>query len=199
MSNTGLGTCVLEVVLCLAQQLLDSRGPADDASYAVGDSVMARRVDGDFGEGYVLDVLDDGCYVVAWNEEESAAKLEGSELMPFGGMGFSTERRQRVAPAFILNNFLMKTAIPSNDLSRVQMVVRDGADVNCTDSQGNSPLLLAITSSASVALVQFLISRGAHVNFVGPGGPALQLAGMQNAVETMRCLLAHGAEASTDW
>jgi len=30
------------------------------------------------------------------------------------------ERRQRVAPAFILNNFLMKTAIPSNDLSRVQ-------------------------------------------------------------------------------
>ena len=41
---------------------------------------------------------------------------------------FSTERRQRVALTFILNNFLMKTAFFSNDMSRVQMVVRDGAD-----------------------------------------------------------------------
>ena len=159
MSNTQLGTCVLEVALCLSQQLLDDGKASDGSSYAVGESVMARRLDGEFGEGTVLDALGDGSYLVVWNEEAQAAKLDAAELMPFGsGMGLSTERRQRVAPAFILNNFLMKTAIPSNDLSRVQMVVRDGADVNCTDAEGNSPLNLAASSGASVALVQFLIS-----------------------------------------
>ena len=157
---------------------------------------MARRVDGDFGEGVVLDTLDNGAHLITWNEEDSAAKLDASELMPFGsGMGSGSERRQRVAPAFILNNFLMKTAIPSNDLSRVQMVVRDGADVNCTDGEGNSPLILAVTNAASVALVQFLVSRGAHVNFVGATGSALQVASTQNNVEMVRCLLAHGANA----
>ena len=80
---------------------------------------MARRMDGDFGEGTVLDALDDGVYLIMMNDEEVAAKLAASELMPFGsGMGLSTERRQRVAPAFILNNFLMKTAILQRPLAR---------------------------------------------------------------------------------
>ena len=176
------------------QQLLEQPS-SEGSSYAVGESVMARRMDGDFVEGTVLDALEGGHYLVMWNEEEVAAKLAASELMPFGsGMGLSSERRQRVAPAFILNNFLMKTAIPSNDLSRVQMVVRDGADVNCTDSDGNSPLNLAVSNGASVALIQFLISRGAHVNFVGAAGSALQIAAIQDNVEAVRCLLAHGAD-----
>ena len=193
-ANSQLATCVLEVVLCLMQQLLEQPS-SEGSSYAVGESVMARRMDGDFVEGTVLDALEGGHYLVMWNEEEVAAKLAASELMPFGsGMGLSSERRQRVAPAFILNNFLMKTAIPSNDLSRVQMVVRDGADVNCTDSDGNSPLNLAVSNGASVALIQFLISRGAHVNFVGAAGSALQIAAIQDNVEAVRCLLAHGAD-----
>ena len=55
---------------------------------------MARRVDGEFGEGIVLDTLPDGSHLVVWSEEDAAAKLEGSELMPFGSsMGLSTERR----------------------------------------------------------------------------------------------------------
>ena len=167
------------------QQLLEQPS-SEGSSYAVGESVMARRMDGDFVEGTVLDALEGGHYLVMWNEEEVAAKLAASELMPFGsGMGLSSERRQRVAPAFILNNFLMKTAIPSNDLSRVQMVVRDGADVNCTDSDGNSPLNLAVSNGASVALIQFLISRGAHVNFVGAAGSALQIAAIQDNVEAV--------------
>lgn len=81
-SNSQLGTCVLEVALCLSQQLLDSS--AEPASYAVGESVMARRMDGDFGEGTVLDTLDDGQYLVMMNDEDVAAKLAASELMPFG-------------------------------------------------------------------------------------------------------------------
>ena len=56
MSNTQLGTCVLEVALCLSQQLLDD-SKADGSSYSVGESVMARRLDGEFGEGTVLDAL----------------------------------------------------------------------------------------------------------------------------------------------
>jgi len=199
MSSTQLGTCVLEVALCLTQQLIDETKGTDGSgsSYAVGESVMARRLDGEFGEGTVVDALGDGSYLVVWNEEEAqAAKLDAAELMPFGsGMGLSTERRQRVAPAFILNNFLTKTAIPSNDLSRVQMVVRDGADVNCTDAEGNSPLNLAASSGASVALIQFLISRGAHVNFVGAAGTALQIAGSRDQLDVVKCLLVHGADA----
>ena len=70
MSNTQLGTCVLEVALCLSQQLLDD-SKADGSSYSVGESVMARRLDGEFGEGTVLDALGDGSYLVVWNEEEA--------------------------------------------------------------------------------------------------------------------------------
>jgi hypothetical protein len=185
-ANSQLGTCVLEVALCLAQQLLETSG-TDKSAYSVGESIMARRGDGDFGEGTVIDALDDGAYLVMWSEEDVAAKLAASELMPFGSsMGMSSERRTRVAPAFILNNFLMKTAIPSNDLSRVQMVVRDGADVNCTDGDGNSPLNLAVSNGASTVLIQFLISRGAHVNFVGSAGSALQVAAIQDNVEAVR-------------
>jgi E3 ubiquitin-protein ligase TRIP12 len=189
-----MGACTLEACLCLSQQLLEAdKGEA--AAYAVGESVMARRIDGEFGEGIVLDTLDDGSLLIVWAEEESAAKIASSELTPYGsGLGLATERRQRVAPAFILNNFLMKTAIPSNDLSRVQMVVRDGADVNCIDSSGNSALVLAASSSASVGMIQFLISRGAHVNYVAPLGSALQIAAVQDNVDVVRCLLAHGAD-----
>lgn len=195
IGNAQMGACTLEATLCLAQQLLEA-DKGEPTAYAVGESVMARRVDGEFGEGIVLDMLDDGTLLIVWAEEESAAKIAGSELMPYGsGIGLATERRQRVAPAFILNNFLMKTAIPSNDLSRVQMVVRDGADVNCTDSSGNSALVLAASSSASVGMIQFLISRGAHVNYVAPSGSALQIAAVQDNVEVVRCLLAHGADA----
>ena len=74
------------------------------------------------------------------------------------------------------------------------MVVRDGADVNCTDGDGNSPLNLAVSNGASVALIQFLVSRGAHLNFVGAAGSALQVAAIQNNVEAVRCLLTHGAD-----
>ena len=125
-SNASLATCVLEVALCISQRLLADEVTSGGGTYAVGESVMARRMQGDFGEGTVLDALEGGSYVVAWSDgDEAAAKLDAAELMPFGsGMGMGAERRARVAPAFILNNFLMKTAIPSNDLSRVQMVVR---------------------------------------------------------------------------
>lgn len=194
IGNAPMGVCTLEAALCLAQKLLDAKG--DAGAYAVGESVMARRVDGDFGEGIVLDTLDDGSHLIVWSEEDTAAKISGAELMPFGsGIGLATERRQRVAPAFILNNFLLKTAIPSNDISRVQMVVRDGADVNCTDADGNSPLVLAASNAASVAMVQFLISRGAHVNYSSAAGSALGIAAAQDNTEAVRCLLAHGADA----
>ena len=102
-SNTQLGTCILEVALCLSQQLLLADGGADSNAnppYTVGESVMARRMDGDYGEGTVLDALGEGTYLIVWNDEEAAAKLDAAELMPFGsGMGLSTERRQRVAHA----------------------------------------------------------------------------------------------------
>ena len=52
-SSPQLGTCVLEVALCLTQQLIDETKVTDGSgsSYAVGESVMARRLDGEFGEG----------------------------------------------------------------------------------------------------------------------------------------------------
>lgn len=71
-ANSQLGTCVLEVALCLLQQLLDSS--TESSSYAVGESVMARRMDGDFGEGTVLDQLDDGARTAA----------PGAQLLPCG-------------------------------------------------------------------------------------------------------------------
>ena len=154
---------------------------------------MARRLDNEFCEGTVLDRLATGS-TWWWERGGGGGETERGQLMPFGsGGGLAGERRQRVAPAFILNNFLMRTAIPSNDLSRVQarpparppapaappssdaslpfvqMVVRDGADVNCTDGDGNSPLNLAVSNGASVALIQFL-SRAAPISTSSSGG-----------------------------
>ena len=57
-ASSQLGTCVLEVALCVSQQLLGAG--VESSSYAVGESVMARRMDGDFGEGTVLDTIGDG-------------------------------------------------------------------------------------------------------------------------------------------
>ena len=68
------------------------------------------------------------------------------------------------------------------------------ADPNATAADGNSPLNLAVSNGASTVLIQFLISRGAHVNFVGAAGSALQVAAIQDNVEAVRCLLAHGAD-----
>ena len=42
----------------MSQQLLGAG--VESSSYAVGESVMARRMDGDFGEGTVLDTIGDG-------------------------------------------------------------------------------------------------------------------------------------------
>ena len=109
-SSPQLGTCVLDVALCVSQQLLvepkegspaggtRSRKADDKANhtFAVGESVMARRLDNEFCEGTVLDRLEDGQYVVVWNDEEAAAKLSAGELMPFGsGGGLAGERRRR--------------------------------------------------------------------------------------------------------
>jgi hypothetical protein len=167
--------------------------------FAVGDAVLARRHDGELCEGTVAQRLADAGYLVMWSDShETSAQLDASDIMPLAsGMSLGDgRRRQRVAPAFILNSFLLKTAIPSADLSRVQMVVRDGADVNCTDAEGNSPLSVAIAHDAPVRLVSFLLSRGAAVEARAADGTPLQLAAAHGNGEIVACLLQHGADAS---
>ena len=47
-------------------------------------------------------------------------------------------------------------------LAIAQALVRQGADVNAKDNTGHTPLALARESKAPDALIQFLISAGAH-------------------------------------
>lgn len=168
-------------------------------SFNVGDAVLARRQDGDLCEGTVAQKVGDSTYLVMWSDShDTSAQLDVSDIMPLAhGLSLGDgRRRHRVAPGFILNNFLLKTAIPSSDLSRVQMVVRDGADVNCTDADGNSPLSVAISHDTPIRLVLFLLSRGAQVNAAGVAGTPLQLAAAHGNSELVECLLQHGADAS---
>lgn len=86
----------------------------------------------------------------------------------------SLSKRQQTAPGAesrvasgvmsYLNELLTSRAVPLGDLSIVQRVLADGAEIEHTDADGNTPLLLSIDKGGSLDLVAVLLYNGASVN-----------------------------------
>jgi len=83
-------------------------------------------------------------------------------------------KRQQVAPGAesrvatgvlsYLNELLISRAVPLGDLSIVQRVLADGAQIEHTDAEGNTPLLLCLDKGGSSDLMTVLLQHGASVN-----------------------------------
>jgi ankyrin repeat protein len=56
------------------------------------------------------------------------------------------------------------TALDNQDISKVKKTIEDGADVNCTKFYGNTPLLES-AQMGNLELLEYLISKGANVNY----------------------------------
>ena len=54
-------------------------------------------------------------------------------------------------------------AVVKNDLSTVQQLVKNGADIHIQDGRGRTPLLIAVSEN-QIELARFLIDAGANVN-----------------------------------
>ena len=84
-------------------------------------------------------------------------------------------------------------AVQKNDLSRVEEALKNGADVNTTDSQKRSLLLLA-TSKKQTEMATMLVKNGADVNQQAENldSPFLY-AGATGQTELLKLFLSNGA------
>jgi ankyrin repeat protein len=85
-----------------------------------------------------------------------------------------------------------------SDVTATRALLKHGADPNAAGSNGMTPLLLAASASYGGALcVEALLTAGADPEKSGNGGMTpLMVAAHRRRVESIRLLLAHGAEAS---
>lgn len=93
-------------------------------------------------------------------------------------------------------------AVGAGDLVGAMDALVDGADANCVDSNGDTPLIAAINAGRSdiVAILigdASLVCEGANVNGKGVAGwTPFMYACRWGQVETMALLLANGADVS---
>lgn len=84
----------------------------------------------------------------------------------------------------------------AHSLKMVELLVRQGNDVNATDDEGSTPLM-TVTVKDDAETVRFLISQGAKINVRAKDGTTpLIMAAQYDDVEAMGLLLDHGAEVN---
>lgn len=93
----------------------------------------------------------------------------------------------------------------SNEPKVVEIMLNHGADANCRDRSGKTPLVRACNLEAlsnslngmmrgrAVSLVRILIKHGANVNYCNP----LHVAAYNGSVEIVRMLIEAGAKVNT--
>ena len=89
----------------------------------------------------------------------------------------------------------LTTAVGLDDLEMVKFLIKAGADVNCIDESGKTPLLLAL-QDGKFKIAQYLMKQGSDVNIVdGLGQSALFLianGGNFDCLKTVKKLLKSG-------
>jgi ankyrin repeat protein len=83
-------------------------------------------------------------------------------------------------------------AARAGDLESARLLVASGADVNDSAPAGTSALIVAV-HSGHPAVAAFLLDKGADANAGAAGYTALHAAVLRGDVESVRSLLAHGA------
>lgn len=89
----------------------------------------------------------------------------------------------------------LTTAVGLEDLEMVKYLIKAGADVNCIDEAGKSPLLLAL-QDGKFKIAQYLMKQGSDVNIVDElGQSALFLianGGNNDCLKTVKKLMKYG-------
>ncbi|MCR5732701.1 MAG: ankyrin repeat domain-containing protein [Sphaerochaetaceae bacterium] len=99
-----------------------------------------------------------------------------------------------------LNKKLLAAAISATRASEIKALVEDGADVNCHNEWGLSPVMLAAQYNHCVAIVKALIDLGADIHEAEPKyrSNSLHLAANNSDNPKMiEVLLAAGADIDT--
>lgn len=79
----------------------------------------------------------------------------------------------------------------------VMFLVENGADVDLTDPNGNTPLIFIIHKTGNLEIVKRLLTKGAVVNTQNrTGETALMYAAWRGYSEIVKLLLEHRADAS---
>jgi ankyrin repeat protein len=89
------------------------------------------------------------------------------------------------------NNTPLHEAILHNDLSPVQFLIKQGADVNAQNSDGNTPLIMACKVNAPINVIAELIEAGADLNIQNKYGN-LAITYCLNKIQAFRLLLEAG-------
>ncbi|CAC5385999.1 unnamed protein product [Mytilus coruscus] len=91
------------------------------------------------------------------------------------------------------------TVNPSNlNLNVAEMLIKCGADVNATTSEGTTPLMFACSGNES-ELINMLIDKGANINMVDKKWmTALHISSIASNYNVVNILLAHGSIPDTE-
>ncbi len=90
-------------------------------------------------------------------------------------------------------NSALFSAVFSQNIDSVSLLLEQGADVNAVNVYGITPLLYAV-DLGNVKLVKLLLDHGANVNYLPPYDPgALTMAILHNQDSILRLLLEHNA------
>ena len=88
----------------------------------------------------------------------------------------------------------------------VELLIAEGADVNATDGDGDTPLHLAGNTTTSTEIAELLISKGADVNAMNLSPPGRRIGGMTpldmatlgNRTEIATLLRKHGGKTGAE-
>ncbi len=87
----------------------------------------------------------------------------------------------------------------SQDVERARLLLGRGAEVKIASKQGRTPLMVAAMRPGGSAIVEVMLAKGADVQAKDRlGATALSLASRAGDLDTVRLLLARGAEANPD-
>lgn len=106
-------------------------------------------------------------------------------------MGFPVDVTDKYSQALLVK------ALKSNNMEWTELLLNGGAEVNLPDSNGNTPLIWALSADLKIEMIELLVSHGANVNQINYDGLSALDTAINNAdAVVVDCLISHGADLS---